>query len=265
MIRGGLRFPEYNRRRLAADGMYRHSTLCCRNANGLRLCFIILFETFCLGPVYYRVKPYFSRCPAGIISGSPEVSRMRIAVFVFFPLMLIAGVISVNAQTTPQTSPTPTPEPKPVPCPRVSVQSQGGRTVRDGQVIYFGANIAGGDPKAQPTILWSLSAGVINDGQGTRRISVDTTGAGDTPDREVKADLWVGGYAPECVLQATAAVKVIAPAKKFGEFGELPAETVTFHLKTLAEFLSQPASAHTSGIGAPWHGASPAMLADQPT
>ncbi len=111
--------------------------------------------------------------------------------------------------------------------------------VRDGQIISFGGNIAGGDPKVQPTILWSLSAGAINEGQGTRRITVDTTGAGDTPDREVKADLWVGGYSPECVLQATTTVKVIAPAKKFGEFGELPAETVSFHLKTLAEFMAQ--------------------------
>ena len=34
-------------------------------------------------------------------------------------------------------------------------------------------------------------------------------------------------------------MKVIGSAKKFGEFGDLPEETVTFHLKTLAEFLSR--------------------------
>ena len=111
--------------------------------------------------------------------------------------------------------------------------------VRDGQAIAFVANIGGGDPKVQATILWSLSGGYISDGQGTRRIMVDTTGAGDLPDREIKAELWVGGYAPECVLQASASVKIIPKAKKFGDFGELPAETVSFHLKTLAEFLSK--------------------------
>ena len=139
---------------------------------------------------------------------------------------------------TPSPSPTPPPEPKAMPCPNVSVQAQGARNVRDGQNITFGANIAGGDPKAQPTILWSTTAGVIMEGQGTRRIVVDTTGAGDTPDREVKADIWVGGYSADCVLQASSTVKVIGSAKKFGEFGDLPPETVTFHLKTLAEFLS---------------------------
>jgi hypothetical protein len=111
--------------------------------------------------------------------------------------------------------------------------------VREGQTITFVANIAGADPKIQPIILWNTSAGAINEGQGTRRITVDTTGAGSTPERDVKADLWVSGYAAECMLQATGTVKVIAPARKFGEFGELPAETVTFHLKTLAEYLGQ--------------------------
>jgi hypothetical protein len=111
--------------------------------------------------------------------------------------------------------------------------------VRDGQTITFALNITGGDPRIQPTILWSTSAGIITEGQGTRRITVDSTGAGETPDREIKADIWVGGYSADCVLQASAAVKVIGSTKKFGEFGDLPAETVTFHLKTLAAFLSK--------------------------
>jgi hypothetical protein len=140
---------------------------------------------------------------------------------------------------TPTPSPKPTPEPRGAPCPQVTIQAQSGRSVRDGQAISFGVNIAGGDPRVQPTILWSTSAGVINEGQGTRRIVVDTTGAGDAPDREVKAEIWVGGYAPECLLQASAAVKIVGAAKKFGEFGDLPAETISFHIKTLAEFLSK--------------------------
>jgi len=89
-----------------------------------------------------------------------------------------------------------------MPCPNISVQAQAARTVRDGQPITFAANIAGGDPKVQPTILWTTTAGVITEGQGTRRIVVDTTGAGYTPDREIKAEIWVGGYSDSCVPQA---------------------------------------------------------------
>jgi hypothetical protein len=173
---------------------------------------------------------------------------MQRAAVIFMPVILALSIgFSVQAQVrlpwatptpTPTPSPSPTPEPKAIPCPKVSIQPQAGNMVRDGQSIAFVANIGGGDPKVQPTLLWSLSAGYITDGQGSRRIMVDTAGAGDLSDREIKADLWVGGYAPECVLQATARVKVIGKAKKFGEFGELPDETVSFHLKTLAEFLS---------------------------
>jgi hypothetical protein len=100
-------------------------------------------------------------------------------------------------------------------------------------------NIGGGDPKVAPTIIWSLSAGMMKDGQGTRRIAVDSTGAGNSPERVIKADVWVGGYAPECVLQASAAVRIIAPAVKLGEFGEVPDDVLKVHLKTLNDFLSQ--------------------------
>jgi hypothetical protein len=146
-------------------------------------------------------------------------------------------------------SPTPTPTPKPpieapqnatpAPCPTVAVLVQGQQVIRDGQPIAFMANIAGGDPKIVPTIVWSTSAGLVSQGQGTRRIQVDSTGAGGTFDREIKAEVWVGGYAPECVLQAGATVKVIAPAAKFGEFGEVDAQTLKTNLDALASFLSQ--------------------------
>lgn len=173
----------------------------------------------------------------------------RASVVLLSLLAALSIVVSVQAQAnvqwasptptpTPTRSPTPTPEPKAFPCPKVVIQPQSGGIVRDGQSIAFIANIGGGDPQVQPTILWSLSGGNITEGQATRRIMVDTTGAGDLPDRELKAELWVGGYAPECVLQASASVKIIPKARKFGDLGELPAETVSFHMKTLAKFLS---------------------------
>jgi len=168
-------------------------------------------------------------------------------------LPLLFGISSISAEAQPRFPfgrPTPTPTPKPAPpppsappvaaCPQVSIAPASGRTVRDGQPVAFNANIAGGDPKVSPIINWSLSAGTIRDGQGTRRLDVDSTGSGGSADRQITADLWVGGYAAECPqIQASASVKIIPPAAKFGEFGELPPEALSTNLKALAQYLSQ--------------------------
>ena len=125
------------------------------------------------------------------------------------------------------------------PCPSITVQAQPGTVVRDGQHIYFLANIQGGDPKVRPEIVWSTSAGMLTQGQATRRIEVDTTGAGTLPEREVRADLWVGGYAGDCQVQAVGSVKIIAPATKFGEFGEVDAATLKKNLESLTSYFAQ--------------------------
>jgi hypothetical protein len=173
---------------------------------------------------------------------------MKRALVSLLPVLFVFLVTDAAAQVykSPFGTPTPTPRPSPtptpqrvVPCPQVTVQVQGAQTIRDGQAAQFAVNIAGGDPQMQPTLLWSTSAGSIRQGQNTRRIEVDSTGAGSTYDRELKAEIWVGGYAPECVLQASARVKIIPPATKFGEFGEVPPETLTKNLDALSQFLSQ--------------------------
>ena len=177
---------------------------------------------------------------------------MKIAAVAILPILFTFTVITANAQTRypfpvatptptprPQRSPTPAPEPRSAPCPKVTVQAQSAKQVRDGQPVSFGVNIAGGDPKVQPTLLWSTNGGFIKDGQGSRKIEVDTAGAGGLPDGELVADIWVGGYAPECVIQEKAKVKVIAPAAKFGEFGELPPKAVSENLSALASYISQ--------------------------
>lgn len=125
------------------------------------------------------------------------------------------------------------------PCPTISVQVLPGPVARDGQRVFFAANIGGGDPKVAPQIVWTTSAGTLAQGQATRRIEVDTTGAGALPDREIRADLWVGGYAADCQVQASGAVKIIAPATKFGEFGEVDADTLKKNLESLATYFSQ--------------------------
>ena len=178
---------------------------------------------------------------------------MKVAFPAIFLFVIAACFGNVNAQRqvfpyrtptptpspTPTASPRPTPSPRPVACPKVTVQAQSAKTVRDGQPVTFGVNIAGGDPNVQPTLLWSINAGFIKEGQGTRKIEVDSTGAGSLPEREIVAQLWVGGYAPECFSQESATIKIIAPATKFGEFGELEWKDVAENLKVLANYVSQ--------------------------
>ena len=183
----------------------------------------------------------------------PEVLKMRIAAIAIFLTLFAIFLISVNGQSrppfpyrtptptpspTPTISPTPTPQPRPAACPRVQVQTQTGKTVRDGQSLNFIANIAGGDPRVQPTLLWNVNAGFIKDGQGTPKIEVDSTGAGGLPDRELVVEVWVGGYAAECVIQESTKVKIIAPAVKFGEFGEIDWKDAVENLKALSNYLS---------------------------
>ncbi|MEQ1764324.1 MAG: immunoglobulin domain-containing protein, partial [Pyrinomonadaceae bacterium] len=103
------------------------------------------------------------------------------------------------------------------PCPQMQIQSQA-RTVREGQPVTLTARIAGGDKNVTPSILWNVSAGSIRDGQGTTRIDVDSTGAGEY--RAIEAELWLGGYPPECPAQSTPfRINIIPPATKLDEFG----------------------------------------------
>ena len=143
-----------------------------------------------------------------------------------FAVSVLALSFEVSAQSDP-------PDPKPPqpaqnqqealsPCPQMQIQSQA-RTVREGQPVTFSARITGGDKAVTPSILWNLSSGLIQDGQGTPRVMVDSTGAGMY--REIVAELWLGGYAPECQLQsAPFRVAVVPPAAKFVEFAELSVE-----------------------------------------
>ena len=176
-----------------------------------------------------------------------EASGMQRTANFFLTLVLVlmctvigrAQVFNPFATPTPTPTPRPTPEAKEYPCPNLSVQPLNPGPVRDGQPVGFMANIMGGDPKIVPTVIWTASAGVLTQGQGSRRIAVDSTGAGSSPDRTIRADVWIGGYAPECAIQASATTKIIPPASKFGDFGELPDKQVSENLKALANYISQ--------------------------
>lgn len=123
------------------------------------------------------------------------------------------------------------------PCPKLQVQTPTPNNARDGQPITFMANISGGDPNVTPTLVWNVSAGSIKDGQGTRSIQVDSTGAGT--DRQIVADLWLGGYAPECTSQASVTIRVVGPATKVDEFGDLTTEKENDRIASVAVALSQ--------------------------
>jgi hypothetical protein len=167
---------------------------------------------------------------------------MRKIVFVITPVLsVLAGVGAFGQDAPPPVRPIQAQAagaPAQVsPCPRIDVQSSGQRGVREGQVVTLMANIQGGDPKVTPQIIWSVNGGVIKDGQETRKVDVDTTGAGSY--REITADVWVGGYSGECQSQASATVRVIPPANKADEFGELAPEKENERLATIASALSQ--------------------------
>lgn len=164
---------------------------------------------------------------------------MKNALFGAIPALLGIFLPCVFAQAPP---PVPVPvEKAPAglanPCPTIQIQAPSGKIIRDGQPVTFGVNIAGGDPNVAQTIVWSTSAGTIVGGQGTKSIQVDSTGAGSN--REIIAELWVGGLSPECTAQASAGVRVAGPPAKVEEFGDLPVDMENERLATFASALPQ--------------------------
>src|SRR5687768_17436181 len=129
----------------------------------------------------------------------PEVSiAMRKTVFCVLCLVVFVTAVSVGASAqTPEAKPRP-PQPAqptveqapgPIPCPRLEVKTVQG-PVRDGMPVRFTAALNGADGRVTPMLSWSISSGVINSGQGTTSIEVDSTGAG--ADKAIIATLMVG-------------------------------------------------------------------------
>lgn len=155
------------------------------------------------------------------------LTRLFNSVLVGLSLML-----SVSAQEKPKTEPSPPPNP----CPQFELRAPQARIVRDGENIAFSVSLAGGDASVVPTFVWSTSAGVIQSGQGTRNIRVDTTGAG--MDRQLRVDIWVGGYPAECPLTGSSALQIAGPATRVAVFGELPVEKEIEELRSFADAIS---------------------------
>ncbi len=121
------------------------------------------------------------------------------------------------------------------PCPKFEIRGVGGRIVREGEQIPLSVSVNGGDSAVAPTFVWSTSAGIIANGQGTRNVNIDSTGA--SIDRQITASLWVSGYPAECPAQFSETVKVAGPARKVDEFAELTPDLEAEHVKNLTDSL----------------------------
>ena len=88
--------------------------------------------------------------------------------------------------------------PPPPPCPLVSVSCP--NSVESKGSITFEATVSGGDREMIPTYEWTLSAGKIISGQGTRKVTVDVSGLSN---ESVTATVSVGGAHPLCATVAS--------------------------------------------------------------
>jgi len=109
-------------------------------------------------------------------------------------------------------------------CPTLSVTGPGG-TTNPGETMTFTANLSGA---ADNTYNWSVSAGTIESGQGTRSITVRTTN--DMAGSNVTATVDIGGLDPNCNCTTTASesapVATRPQATLIDEFGKAPNDDV---------------------------------------
>ncbi|MEO7658839.1 MAG: hypothetical protein ABIV48_04430, partial [Pyrinomonadaceae bacterium] len=158
-----------------------------------------------------------------------------------------------SAQQTPEPEKSPKPSaatppagPPVLTCPQLDLKTAT-QPVREGVPVKFTATLVGADPKIPVAYDWYLSAGVINRGQGTPVIDVNTAGAG--PNREIVANLLVGGFPPECVMTASTSVPVAGPAQKVDEFGEVKDEEETARLDRFASYIAPTDIGYVFGYG----------------
>jgi len=103
-------------------------------------------------------------------------------------------------------------------CPIVSVYAP--ETINEGTSFFFTANVAGGDASVTLTYHWTISAGLIQKGQGTSTIEVPTAGLGT---KTITATVEVGGFLRSCPTSSSASAYIAERPKprKFGQFGSL--------------------------------------------
>lgn len=100
------------------------------------------------------------------------------------------------------------------PCPNVN--AIGPESVEAKASITITASVSGGDSNVTPTYNWSISDGLISEGQGTSTITIDSS---EATSESITATVDVGGYDRECSTSSSVTVSIMAP-----EADEPPAE-----------------------------------------
>jgi hypothetical protein len=127
-------------------------------------------------------------------------------------------------------------------CPTLKMDCSSQVSVKN--TLSFTAAVQGGDATVSPTYNWTVSAGTIESGQGTRTIQVST--AGIDPRSTVTATVEVGGFDRSCghgsnVASCSAPVVKKAEARKIDEYGKLtPKEEETRLDKFIIELNLDP-------------------------
>lgn len=149
-------------------------------------------------------------------------------------LFLCGAGVDALAQA-PVATPTPS-------CPNVSVSSPD--SVNAGQPLTMSVDISGGDPNVTPTYSWSVSASMIEEGQGTSSITIATKGI--KKDSAITATVDVGGYDRSCSTSSSGTTVILAggaEARLYDDFVKLPDRDVNVRLKNFALELGSDATA----------------------
>ena len=94
-------------------------------------------------------------------------------------------------------------------CPVISVACPS--TIDAGQRAVFTVTVSGGSTDIKPTYSWRVDSGRIIKGQGTAEIEVDPS---ELRAKEVTATVTVGGYDPNCSVEASCTVRNVLEGKK---------------------------------------------------
>lgn len=103
-------------------------------------------------------------------------------------------------------------------CPTVQVSSPSDGTTS--APVAFSVNVSGGDPSVTPTYNWTVSAGMIESGQGTSVIVVETTGLAG---QSITATVDVGGFDRACSTSqsSTTSIQSNIVARLIDSFGKI--------------------------------------------
>ncbi|HEV7767552.1 MAG TPA: hypothetical protein VGQ76_21300 [Thermoanaerobaculia bacterium] len=112
-------------------------------------------------------------------------------------ILSLACAMSLVAQAPPAEAPA---------CPSISAFSPD--VVNAGDPITVTASVNDGDPEVTPTYNWSVSDGIIESGQGTSVITIDTK---EATSGFITATVEVGGYSRECATTQSSSTTVQTP------------------------------------------------------